>query len=104
MKKYLYTLLALGLITTAGNAACAGNACVDVTITEIFIEPSGNAYIQTSGNETLLNCTPAIGIYLHISQDNERLFAGLLTANTTKAPVTISLSASGSCEVTVFSI
>jgi hypothetical protein len=104
MKKYFYTLLALGLITTAGNAACTGNSCVDVTITQIFIEPSGNAFIQTSGTETALNCTPAIGIYLHISQENERLFAGLLTAKTTQEPVTITVSASGSCEVTVFSI
>ena len=103
MKKILVSLLTFGaLSTTAFAGSCSGGACNSVTVDYILVLNSGTITVGTSGNETGLSCTASGGKYLAISANDpgkNAMYSALLTAQTTKKPVSIRVNDSGNCKI-----
>lgn len=79
------TLLTLVVSIWAGPAfaGCSGEYCNDVYVDQLYVEASGGIWLQTSGTETALSCTPDSGIFLRLAIGNEGLkniYAALLAA------------------------
>jgi len=105
MKKYILSALALGLITTSANAACATNSCVHVKIESVLASANGDVLISTNGDESLLNCTaPGAGKFLTLkstSAGQKNVYAALLSIFVTQKDVQINiLPGSPVCEIT----
>jgi hypothetical protein len=68
MKGLIHSLLVSGsiLLATEANAECASTGCL-AYVDQVYIETNGNMYVQTSGTETLANCTPDSGIYFFLA-------------------------------------
>lgn len=65
--------------------------CLDVYVERIYVKPSVT-YIDTSGDEALLSCTPLTGTYLEMDPANaayDAWFAILLSAQSQGRAVTI---------------
>lgn len=60
-------LISAFLIPATAWAECNNTGCWNVYVDQIYVRASGNNLIQTSGNETLLNCTADSGIFLEIN-------------------------------------
>ena len=92
MKKILMSALAIAAMTMSANAACSGNACNNVTVTEVYATFGGTIYISTSGNEGALTCTSPGNVYVSVGANDpgkNALYSMMLTAKTTKAKVKI---------------
>ncbi len=106
MKKsvIIIVLLLLPAITYAG---CGGGVCTDVNITEMQIDVGATIYVQTSGVEASLNCTPQAGVYLKLngSTDGGRnIYSALLASQTTGKKLKIRILDNVSpCEITYVS-
>jgi hypothetical protein len=90
----LVLALAGGMLLAApANAACSAAGCYSVLVTEVYMNSlSAGFYVQTSGDETLANCTPSSGVLLSIPEATphfKELYALFLTAATTNMQVTI---------------
>lgn len=72
----------LSLLTFPANAECSAAGCVGL-VDQVYVEANGGLWVQTSGNETLANCTADSGVYLRLPAEYTRLkevYATLLTA------------------------
>ncbi len=58
--------LAAGLVLLPGlaSANCTGNSCRNVKIDRIYVRNTDDIYINTTGDETQLNCRPIQGKYI----------------------------------------
>ena len=83
----------LALLSVAGiaRAECAAQGCYSVFVEEIYPEATGGAWIKTTGNETLANCTANSGVYLRLNPTGgyKEVFATLLAAQLTDKKVNI---------------
>lgn len=91
--------LTTALLSAGAHANCTADACSSVLIDEIYIESglySSNIWIQTSGTETNLNCTPNSGVFLRLSDSmaqQKTVLASLLAAQSMDKPVFIRVAA-----------
>jgi hypothetical protein len=86
MKTHLSRIVASLLALTAGAAAyaeCQALGCFSVYIDELYPEAGGGVWVQTSGNETLANCTANSGVFLRLDGTTagfKQMYATLLAA------------------------
>lgn len=86
MKKNLMraALVAVGAVSAGiTHAECNGSGCWDVYVQELYPEAAGGAWIQTTGNEALANCTVDSGVFLRLSGTTpgyKEIYATLLAA------------------------
>jgi hypothetical protein len=97
-------VVALGLFLIAGvaSAECVASGCFNVYVEEIYPEATGGAWIQTSGNETLANCSADSGVYLRLDATvgYKEIYATLLAAQLTDKKVSIRVNeGSTSCTI-----
>lgn len=97
-------LVALGLvsITTAAYAECSASGCWGVYIEELYPESQGGAWIKTSGDETLANCTVDGNVYLRLNDSPgfKAIYATLLAAQLADKKVSIRIAeGSAPCSV-----
>lgn len=94
------------LALTAGGsayAACQALGCFDVYIDELYPEAAGGVWVQTSGNETLANCTANSGVFLRLDSTTagfKEIYATLLAAQLSDKKVSLRI-AEGSNPCTV---
>jgi hypothetical protein len=75
-------VIALSVVPGA-FAECSATGCISVYVEELYPEAAGGAWIRTSGNELLANCTVDSGVYLCLSGTSagyKELYATLLAA------------------------
>jgi hypothetical protein len=73
-------------------AECIQQGCYDVYVDELYPESPGGAWIKTSGNETLANCTANSGVYLRLvgtAPGYKEIYATLLAAQLSEKKVNI---------------
>lgn len=89
MLTYKSALAAIAAVLSAAPVTalaqqCAGNACDNVQITRLYVHTNGNTYIETSGNEQALNCTPFQGAALTLRNSDtnaDEIYAMLLSTD-----------------------
>lgn len=73
-------------------ASCSGGACLDVKIQELQVGADGVVYIQTSGTETALNCTPEANTFIKLNATTDGgkiIFSSLLASHTADKNVNV---------------
>ena len=76
-------------------ADCGATGCWLVYVEELYPEAQGGAWIRTSGDETLANCTADSGIYLRLSGTTpgyKEIYATLLAAQLSDKKVSIRIT------------
>jgi hypothetical protein len=98
MRKYLIGALLLFSATSVIYAGCSGNYCSGVKVKTLLSIKNGIVYLDTTGVETSLNCTPISGKYIALGGNGKNMvYAMLLTAQTTNKDIVIETSPSGNC-------
>jgi hypothetical protein len=88
------TALGLTLLSSSGTALaeCEPTLCTGL-VYELYVRSAGDLRVQTTGNESLLNCTPDQGVFLTLSPaaaaNFKDVYALLLAANVAGKEVTI---------------
>lgn len=109
MKGPILSLLACScvLFANTSDAECVPTNCTGY-LDQVYMEANGNLYVQTSGNETLANCTPASGVYLFLSgsaSNFKEIYAMLLSAQAMGWQVTLRiLDGSNPCAISWASV
>jgi hypothetical protein len=102
-----WLLVALLAFSTNTYAECAVGTCAEVKITQMQIDVAGVVFVETSGTETLLNCSPEAGIYLKLNttaQGGKNIYAALLATQARDQIVKIRVIDNVSpCEITYVS-
>lgn len=88
--KFKTSVLARGIAASLGLLAfsaaafpeCFSEGCADVYVEELYPEMQGGAWVQTSGNEALANCTVDSSIFLRLHNETgfKEVYATLLAA------------------------
>ncbi|MEX2964563.1 hypothetical protein [Microbulbifer sp. TYP-18] len=63
MKARVFFITILASISGLANADCKPDVCDAVYIDTLYVKSPGEAYIGTSGDETILDCESVSGIY-----------------------------------------
>jgi hypothetical protein len=86
--------IALICIAPAASADCVASGCFEVYVEELYPEAQGGAWIRTSGNEMLANCTADSGIYLRLNATAgfKEIYATLLAAQLSDRKVSIRIN------------
>lgn len=103
MKKFLMSALVLGTMNSAlyAGSGCASTNCYNVQVDRLYMTANGTLYVGTSGDEKALDCAAGAGnggvenkyMSLRSSDEGQKaMYSLLLTAKTTKLPVTIRVS------------
>ncbi|WP_138552375.1 hypothetical protein [Pseudoalteromonas rubra] len=92
MKSFKSLLLSLLCFSSfaAFAGVCVPDHCSNVYIERLYVEASGKIFIGTSGDEKILNCNAASGVYEIIPAGTpgaDLLYSTLLTAQTTNSPI-----------------
>lgn len=89
MKPVAVLVAALGF-TAVAYAECYSGGCTEVYVDELYPD-SGGAWIQTSGTETLANCTADSGIFLRLNGGPgfDAIYSTLLAAQISEKKVGI---------------
>jgi hypothetical protein len=96
--------LVLGL-SAAGYAVaeCITQGCWDVYVDEIYPEALGGAWIQTSGDESLANCTVSGNTFLRLDNTMagyKEMYATLLAAQLAEKKVSVRIAeGSNPCKI-----
>lgn len=91
MKRF-FCLLLLAATTLTAKADCFGHICLNVSIESFFITNTGDIYVATGGDESVLDCTALQGTYLKLDTTDagaKNLYSALLTAQATSRNVNI---------------
>jgi hypothetical protein len=84
MKVWKYAMVTLAVaVPFSANADCSATGCYNVLLDQIQMTSTGNVWIQTSGTETLADCTPDSGIFLQVPVSNthmKEIYSMLLAA------------------------
>jgi hypothetical protein len=90
-------------MSSFASAECGALTCVDVYIEELYPEAIGGAWVKTSGNEQLVNCTADAGIYLRLDgtlAGYKEVYATLLAAQLSEKKVNLRIAeGSNPCKV-----
>ncbi|MGR3972042.1 hypothetical protein [Shewanella sp. 1180_01] len=101
MKKIVFLIL-LSIFSTGLFAECAGHQCSNVKITRMYISPSGDTIISTSGDESKLSCDAGTSGYLSMAVEQKNYnatYSLILMAHSTGHPIAIRTTESGSCKI-----
>lgn len=99
-------LICLGSLAICAlvHADCGASGCWNVYVDEVYPEAQGGAWIKTSGDERLANCTADSGIYLRLSGTAagfKEIYATLLAAQLSEKKVSIRITeGSNPCSIT----
>jgi len=94
MKKILMSVLALGAISTASNAACTASGCSDVGVDRFLVGATGNILVAPVGGLSGVNCTPVLNYYITIDANDpgaKAIYSYLLTAKTTNQNISFAV-------------
>ncbi|WP_158246614.1 hypothetical protein [Erythrobacter sp. SAORIC-644] len=75
---------------SSASAACNPIACDEVYISHLRVSLSGDILIDTTGDESLLNCTLLSGGYITLSASHpgaDKIYAMLLSAQAQGKPI-----------------
>lgn len=101
--KNLLSIIGLIAITSSAFADCTAGSCNGVKIQAMQIGSDGIIYIQTNGNESLLNCTPEANVFLKLKANTDggkNIYSALLSAQAREKVVDIRIIDNVSpCEV-----
>lgn len=86
--------LGLTLLSTAAYPECSAGGCYDVYVEELYPEATGGAWVKTSGNEALANCTVDGNVYLRLdlTPGYKEVYATLLAAQLSDKRVNIRIA------------
>lgn len=93
MKRAMFLLaglLQIGAVQAAEGGSCNPDHCAGVYVDMLYVNASGRVYVATSGDEKLLNCQAASGVYvtlLESSPGRDLIYSTLLTAQSTNRPL-----------------
>jgi len=102
MKKVLMSVLVMGAMTVNAAAGCIATGCNNVQITKLYMTSTGTLYVGTDGDETSLACGGISSLYMSLKEGDvgkNAMYSLLLTAKTTKTPVSIRVSNDPECKV-----
>ena len=102
MKNTLMSVIVLSTISTASHALCNANGCYNVNIQKILVRNNGSILVETSGDESLLNCTSPANRYISLLSDagQKSIYAMLLTKQTSGKTISIRITpASSGCSI-----
>jgi hypothetical protein len=87
----IWSTIGLLAASAAAYPECSAGGCYDVYVEELYPEASGGAWIKTSGNEALANCTVDSNVYLRLNQTEgfSQIYATLLAAQLSDKKVNI---------------
>ncbi len=88
--------------SVAAFPECNAYGCAEVYVEELYAEAQGGAWIRTSGDETLADCTPNSNVFLRLnaSPGFKEIYATLLAAQLSDKKVFIRVVAgSNPCEI-----
>lgn len=98
----------LGVISTNAFGGCTSGYCADVYVDQLYIRGSGKNLIQTSGDETKLNCMADSGVFIEIpdTANKKDILSVLLAAQTSgkKVLVRISENPSAACSISYITL
>jgi hypothetical protein len=91
----------LGCATQVAHADCQATGCYSVYLEQLAPTAANGIWIQTSGNEALMNCTADSGVFIHLSAASAKeIYATLLAAHMTDKLVSIVIGqGTNPCEV-----
>jgi len=93
MKKNLLKIVIIAGLSVSANAACGPLGCYDVLVKKIYILPSGDMFVQTSGDHTKLHCTRNPKLIRLVKSDGQKsIYSALLTAQTTNKKVDLRIN------------
>lgn len=98
----LFAVFSTIILVSTASAECGAAGCWSVYVEELYPEAQGGAWIKTSGNEALANCTADSGVYLRLNDTPgyKEIYATLLSAQLTDRKVNIRISeGSNPCSV-----
>lgn len=84
--------LASVLLGSTASADCLSYVCDQSRILALYTRADGNAYIQISGNTSVLTCALVGGMYVKLPVSSPRfkeIYASLLAYQLTDRPVTV---------------
>jgi len=84
--------LTAATLASGTYASCISTGCYNVEVTKLYMTADGTLYVGTSGDEKSLNCTAPADAYMSLKEGDvgkNAMYSLLLTAKTTKKPVTI---------------
>jgi len=103
LRRTLFVFFSTVVLTATAFAECSALGCWSVHVEELYPEAGGGAWIKTSGNETLANCTANSGVYLRLDGTEpgyKEIYATLLAAQLSDKMVNIRIQeGSGNCRV-----
>ena len=102
LRRPLIVSLGLLCIASAAYAECSASGCWGVYVEELYPVAAGGAWIKTSGNETLANCTADSNVYLRLNDSPgfQAIYATLLAAQLSDKKVNIRIAeGSAPCSV-----
>lgn len=79
--KKISVLTILMLLSVVVYAECAGVMCGDVKVQSMQVDAGGTVWIQTTGTEANLDCTPNSGIFIKLdgsASGGKNVYSGLL--------------------------
>lgn len=82
-------------ISLSAQAECASYGCPNVYVEQLYVNADYHIYIQTSGTETLANCTPKENIFFVLPlgvANYSQIYATLLAAQLADKRVTIRIT------------
>ena len=95
--------LSIAAMAQPALAECAGQYCHDVRISFLYTSDGGPSWISTTGNESLLGCTPDSGNLIRIDPttlQSNWLYSSIMTAYVTNQTVTVRVAdPPGTCTV-----
>jgi hypothetical protein len=69
-------------LTQVAHADCLASGCYTVYIEQLMPTATNGVWIQTSGNETLMNCTADSGLFIHLPAGTPKeIYSTLLAAH-----------------------
>jgi hypothetical protein len=90
--------------STAAHAECSATGCYSVQVYHLSMTATNGFWVQTTGTETLANCTPDSGVFFHVPAGTAQLkeiYATLLSAQLTDRLVDIVINqGTNPCTVT----
>ena len=95
--------VACSLLASVSSADCISYVCDQSRIMALYTRADGNAYIQISGNTSVLTCGLVGGLYVKLPVNSPRfkeIYASLLAYQLTDRPVTVRME-DGQTECTI---
>lgn len=90
------------IVGSSALAECIPQGCYEVYVEELYPEAQGGAWIKTSGNELLANCTPQSNVFLRLNAGPgfDAIYAALLAAQLSEKKVSLRIAeGSNPCSV-----